>query len=113
MRPPEDAVAASTLTGQSLPIANDDTVRRYTRELIGRHRRAFLTVIALHSVAAVAGLAGPIVLGGLVESLTNGTTAQYIDKAALIFLGALVVQTVFTRVTRLKAGVLGEEVSTP
>ena len=47
MRPPEDAVAASTLTGQSLPIANDDTVRRYTRELIGRHRRAFLTVIAL------------------------------------------------------------------
>lgn len=59
MRPPEDAVAASTLTGQSLPIASDETVRRYTRHL-GRHRRAFAAVIAMHAVAAVAGLAGPL-----------------------------------------------------
>ncbi|HEY5136148.1 MAG TPA: ABC transporter ATP-binding protein [Candidatus Nanopelagicales bacterium] len=110
MRPPEDAVAASTQTGQSLPVASQATVSAYTRVLLRRHRSAFAVVIALHSVAAVAGLAGPIVLGGLVESLTNGTTAQVIDTAALVFLGALVVQTVFTRVTRLKAGVLGEEV---
>ena len=110
MRPPEDAVAASTQTGQSLPVASQETVSAYTRVLLRRHRSAFAVVIALHSVAAVAGLAGPIVLGGLVESLTNGTTAQVIDTAALVFLGALVVQTVFTRITRLKAGVLGEEV---
>jgi len=110
VRPPEDAVAASTQTGQSLPVASQATVSAYTRVLLRRHRSAFAVVIALHSVAAVAGLAGPIVLGGLVESLTNGTTAQVIDTAALVFLGALVVQTVFTRVTRLKAGVLGEEV---
>ena len=110
MRPPEDAVAASTQTGQSLPVASSATVTAYVRVLLRRHRAAFAVVIAFHSVAAVAGLAGPLVLGGLVESLTNGTTTQVIDKAALIFLGALVVQTVFTRVTRLKAGVLGEEV---
>ena len=110
MRPPEDAVAASTQTGQSLPVASQETVSAYTRVLLRRHRSAFAVVIALHSVAAVAGLAGPIVLGGLVESLTNGTTAQVIDTAALVFLGALLVQTVFTRVTRLKEGVLGEEV---
>ena len=103
MRPPEDAVAASTLTGQSLPIANDDTVRRYTRELIGRHRRAFLTVIALHSVAAVAGLAGPFVLGGIVNGLTGEPTTWSIDQAALIFIVALVVQTIFTRMSRLAA----------
>jgi ABC-type multidrug transport system fused ATPase/permease subunit len=110
VRPPEDAIAASTQTGQSLPVASQETVSAYTRVLLRRHRRAFAVVIALHSVAAVAGLAGPIVLGGLVESLTNGTTAELIDKAALVFLVALVVQTVFTRITRLKAGVLGEEV---
>jgi ABC-type multidrug transport system fused ATPase/permease subunit len=110
VRPPEDAVAASTQTGQSLPVASSQTVSRYVRVLLRRHRSAFGVVIALHSVAAVAGLAGPIILGGLVESLTNGTTAAMIDKAALVFLCALVVQTVFTRVTRLKAGVLGEEV---
>ena len=110
MRPPEDAVAASTQTGQSLPVASPETVSAYVRLLLRRHRSAFAVVIALHSVAAVAGLAGPVVLGGLVEGLTNGTTAELIDRAALVFLGALVVQTVFTRVTRLKAGVLGEEV---
>jgi len=110
VRPPEDAIAASTQTGQSLPVASSATVTAYVRVLLRRHRAAFAVVIAFHAVAAVAGLAGPLVLGGLVESLTNGTTTQMIDKAALIFLGALVVQTVFTRVTRLKAGVLGEEV---
>ena len=103
-------IAASTQTGQSLPVASQATVTAYVRVLLRRHRGAFAVVIAFHSVAAVAGLAGPLVLGGLVEGLTNGTTAEMIDKAALVFLAALVVQTVFTRVTRLKAGVLGEEV---
>jgi ABC-type multidrug transport system fused ATPase/permease subunit len=110
VRPPEDAVAASTLTGTSLPVASEATLRRYTRALLVRHRRAFATVVGLHSVASVAGLVGPIVLGGLVESLTNGTTTQRIDTAALVFFVALVVQTVFTRMTRLRGGVLGEEV---
>ncbi len=110
MMPPEDAVAASTLTGQSLPIASDATMRRYTRAMLVRHRAAFGVVIATNSVASVAGLAGPLVLGGLVESLTNGTTSEVIDHAAMWFLGALVVQTIFTRITRLRAGVLGEEV---
>ncbi len=108
MRPPEDAVAASTLTGQSLPIASDDTVRRYTRHLLGRHRRAFAAVIAMHAVAAVAGLAGPFVLGGIVNGLTGEPTHWSIDQAALIFVAALVVQTVFTRMSRLRAGIVGE-----
>lgn len=111
MRPPEDAVAASTMTGQSLPVANEDTVRVYVRSLLRRHRRAFGTLIATNAVASVAGLAGPIVLGALVESLTSGNaTTSIIDTAAIWFLVALVVQTVFTRITRLRAGVLGEEV---
>lgn len=108
MRPPEDAIAASTQTGQSLPVASDTTLKRYVRTLLRRHRGAFAVVIALHAVAAVAGLVGPIVLGGLVESLSTGTTATVINTAALVFVAALVVQTVFTRATRLKAGVLGE-----
>ncbi|MFN8155841.1 MAG: ABC transporter ATP-binding protein [Candidatus Nanopelagicales bacterium] len=108
MRPPEDAVAASTLTGQSLPVANDDTVRRYTRSLLGRHRRAFATVIVMHAIAAVAGLAGPFVLGGIVNGLTGEPTRWTIDQAALIFVAALAVQTVFTRMSRLRAGIVGE-----
>ena len=45
MMPPEDAVAASTMTGQSLPIASDPTMRRYVRSMLRRHRAA--TVIVL------------------------------------------------------------------
>jgi ABC-type multidrug transport system fused ATPase/permease subunit len=110
VRPPEDAVAASTQTGTSLPVAGPDTVRRYTRGLLRRHRRAFSIVIGTHAVASVAALVGPIVLGGLVQALVDGTTAHVIDVATLVFLAALVVQTVFTRITRLRSGVLGEEV---
>jgi ABC-type multidrug transport system fused ATPase/permease subunit len=108
MRPPEDAVAASTLTGQSLPVASETSVRRYTRMLLGRHRRAFVVVVALHSVAAVAGLAGPFVLGSIVENLTGTPTPWSIDQAAMFFVVALVVQTIFTRMTRFRAGVVGE-----
>ena len=42
MRPPEDAYAASTMTGASLPVAGDDTVRRYVRTQVTRHRRTFV-----------------------------------------------------------------------
>ena len=34
MRPPEDAVAASTMTGTSLPVAGEATLRAYTRSLL-------------------------------------------------------------------------------
>jgi ABC-type multidrug transport system fused ATPase/permease subunit len=110
VNPPEDPIAASTLTGTALPVAAQATVRAYIRSLMSRRRRAFIIVVSLHSVAAVAGLVGPWVLGELVGSLTNGTATETIDHFSLFFLGALIVQTVFTRLSRLRAGVLGEEV---
>jgi ABC-type multidrug transport system fused ATPase/permease subunit len=109
MKPPEDAVAASTLTGTSLPVAGEETVRRYVRGLLRRHRGRFATVIGMHSVASLAAIVGPILLGMLVEELTTGEVAR-VDLFALAFLLALVVQTIFTRATRLRASILGEEV---
>lgn len=110
MKPPEDALAASTLTGTSLPVAGDRTVRRYVRSVLRRHRRAFVIVIAAHAVAAAASIVGPVVLGRLVQGLTTDATQTAVDTAALVFLVALVVQTVFTRITRMRASILGEEV---
>jgi ABC-type multidrug transport system fused ATPase/permease subunit len=110
MRPPEDAYAASTMTGTSLPVAGDDTVRRYARTLLQRHRRTFVIVISLHSVASLAGLVGPFVLGGLVEGLSTGNNGLGVDAAAGLFVVALLVQTTFTRMTRMRSSVLGEEV---
>ena len=110
MNPPEDALAASTLTGTSLPVAGEATLRRYARSLLRRHRAAFAIVIGAHAVAAAAGVVGPIVLGGLVQGLSNDPATARVDLAAGIFLVALVIQTVFTRITRLRSGILGEEV---
>jgi len=110
VKPPEDAIAASTLTGTSLPVAGPETMRAYTRLMLRRHRRAFTVVVVAHAVAAAAAVVGPIVLGGLVESLATDLSAARVDLAAGIFLVALVIQTVFTRITRLRAGVLGESV---
>jgi ABC-type multidrug transport system fused ATPase/permease subunit len=109
MKAPADPVQEATVTGTSLPVASTDTVRRYAREVLGRHRRTFVTVVSLHAVASVAKLAGPFILGAIVEGLASGTQVD-IDAAALIFLVAVVVQTVFTRSTRLRASILGEEV---
>ena len=110
MRPPEDALEASTLTGTALPIAKETTIRRYVRTLLKRHRKMFTAVVGFHSVASISGLVGPFVLGALVESLATGSVGIGIDLAAGIFVVALVIQTLFTRATRLRASILGEEV---
>ena len=96
-----------------LPVSNPAQVRRHVRALFGTHRRAFVTVIALHAVAAVAALVGPALLGGLVQGLSDTTSpidVAQINRAALVFLIALAVQSVFTRASRLRAGILGEDI---
>ncbi|MEW1912460.1 ABC transporter ATP-binding protein [Kitasatospora sp. NPDC085895] len=93
-----------------LPVARPATVRAYVRLLARRHRGGFAAVVALHSVATVAGLVGPWVLGSLVESLSAGTTEDRILTAVGWYLAALVVQSVFTGLSRLRGGILGEEV---
>ena len=110
MIPPEDPVAAATMTGTSLPIAQESTIRRYVRSLMDRHRGSFTAVVLLHSIASIAALVGPFVLGSLVESLATGGSGMGIDEAAVIFIIALIIQTIFTRATRLRSSILGEEV---
>ncbi|GAA1070222.1 ABC transporter ATP-binding protein [Kitasatospora arboriphila] len=97
-------------TATMLPVARPATVRAYVRLLARRHRGGFAAVVALHSVATVAGLVGPWVLGSLVESLSAGTTEGRILTAVGWYLAALVVQSVFMGLSRLRGGILGEEV---
>ena len=57
-----------------LPIATGTELRAQARRLGRRHRRALLGMIGLYAVAAAAGLAGPPLLGNLVQSVQEGTT---------------------------------------
>ena len=93
-----------------LPVGSPAAVRGYVRLLARRHRGNFGSVVGLHAVATVAGLVGPWVLGRLVESLATGTAESTIAAAVGWYLLALVVQSGFTWWSRLRGGVLGEEV---
>jgi ABC-type multidrug transport system fused ATPase/permease subunit len=91
-----------------LPVADPPAVRRHVAGLLKRHRGTFTAVILLNSVAALAALVGPQVLGKIVQGVTNGLTSAEVNKLTLIFLAALIVQTIFTRWARLRAAILGE-----
>ncbi|WP_441248814.1 ABC transporter ATP-binding protein [Kitasatospora sp. McL0602] len=93
-----------------LPVGSPAAVRAYVRLLARRHRAGFGAVVALHSVSAVAGLVGPWVLGGLVEQLSAGTAQGKVLAAVGWYLAALAVQSAFMGWSRLRGGVLGEEV---
>ncbi len=93
-----------------MPIAGPATIRRELGMLFRSHRGAFALVVVLQGVTAIAALVPARVLGGLVQKLSDGTTAQVIDKAALIVFVALVVQTLFTGLTRYRSSALGEQI---
>ncbi|MEU8564185.1 ABC transporter ATP-binding protein [Streptomyces cyaneofuscatus] len=105
--PAYDPAAPESAT--TLPVGTPTTVRSYVRDLLRRHRKAFALLIGANAVAVIASIAGPYLLGGLVEDLSNGVADLHLERTAAIFALALVTQTVFTRSMRLRGAMLGEE----
>jgi ABC-type multidrug transport system fused ATPase/permease subunit len=95
---------------QTLPVADGGQVRRYVVRVLGRHRRAVVLATVLHGSAGLAALAGPRLLGNLVEAVERGTTLGYVNQTILLLAGFLLVQTVLTRYARYVSFVLGEEI---
>ena len=93
-----------------LPVAGTRDVRRYAVSMAKRHPRMLTAAISLHALAALAGLAAPRLLGGLVEAVEEGTSVAHVDRIVLLLAGFLVVQTVLTRYARFVSQSLGEEV---
>jgi ABC-type multidrug transport system fused ATPase/permease subunit len=92
-----------------LPIADGTELREQAKVLGRRHRRALLATIGLHAAAAAAGLAGPPLIGKLVESVQDGTTTDYVDKVVLLLAGFLAGQTILTFLARRASFVLSEQ----
>ncbi|MEU2064859.1 ABC transporter ATP-binding protein [Streptomyces sp. NPDC013455] len=105
--PPAYDPAAPT-TATTLPVGAAATVRAYVTELFRRHRRAFLLLIAVNTVAVVASMVGPYLLGGLVERVADGAGELHLELTAGVFVLALTVQAVFVRQVRLRGAMLGE-----
>ena len=81
-------------TRRTLPIASPASVRAQARALLREHRGALLTVVGLHALAAIAGLAAPYVVGLLVDAVTAGTAYETVDRLALWLAMAITLRTV-------------------
>lgn len=93
-----------------LPVADATALREHTLWLLRRHRRALSLVLGLHALAALAGLAGPWLLGRIVDAVQAGTTGAFVDRAAGALVLAVLAQTVAIRYAQRAARVLGETV---
>ncbi|WP_024755704.1 ABC transporter ATP-binding protein [Streptomyces exfoliatus] len=108
LAPPEYDPAAPT-TATTLPVAAGATVRIYVRELLRRHRRAFALLIGVNAVAVIASMTGPYLLGSVVDELSSGARDLHLERTVALFAVALLVQTFFVRLVRLRGAMLGEE----
>ncbi|GAA2255765.1 ABC transporter ATP-binding protein [Streptomyces amakusaensis] len=107
-RPEYDPAAPDT--AETLPVADSATVRSYVREMLLRHRRAFVFLVVCNAVAVVASMVGPYLLGSLVERLTEGADELWLERTVAVFAVAVLVQSVFVRMMHLRGATLGEEV---
>ncbi|AJP00850.1 multidrug ABC transporter ATPase [Streptomyces cyaneogriseus subsp. noncyanogenus] len=105
--PPSYDPAAPT-TASTLPVGAPATVRAYVAELLRRHSRAFLLLVTVNTVAVVASMAGPWLLGGLVERVSDKSGELRLGFTATLFVVALVIQAAFVRQVRLRGAMLGE-----
>ena len=111
MQPPIPLDQIDRPNATRLPVAGADTLRTHSRMLLIRHRRPLIGLVLLQTVAAFAALAGPLVLSRAVEQVTDSTaTTTSINVGAALFLAALLVQTLFTGMARMRGALLGESV---
>ncbi|NED99671.1 ABC transporter ATP-binding protein [Phytoactinopolyspora halotolerans] len=93
-----------------LPVATPADVRAEATGLFRQHRGPLSVTLALHVLAAAFGLAGPFLLGRMVDGVVEGTSTTRIDVLAATLAGFIIAQAVLTRLAIRRALVLGEEV---
>uniref|UniRef100_A0AAU3I5M5 ABC transporter ATP-binding protein/permease n=1 Tax=Streptomyces sp. NBC_01393 TaxID=2903851 RepID=A0AAU3I5M5_9ACTN len=84
------------MTGR-LPVAGRAEVRRAALRLIRADGRVFAAVLALNALAAGAGLAGPWLLGRMIDDVRDGAGVEAVDGPALVILVASLVQLLLSR----------------
>ncbi|ANS68092.1 ABC transporter ATP-binding protein [Streptomyces lincolnensis] len=91
-----------------LPIADAPTVRRASLRLVRADRKAFAKVIALNAAAAAVGLAGPYLLGHIIDEVRAGAGVTAVDRAALGILACAAAQLLLARWARYAGHRFGE-----
>ncbi|MFG6298454.1 ABC transporter ATP-binding protein [Streptomyces rochei] len=96
-----------TSAGQ-LPVADRAGVRRAAAGLVRADRRAFAVVLGLNALAALAGLAGPWLLGRIVDEVRAGAGVGAVDRMALAILLCSLAQLLLARWARYVGHRFGE-----
>ncbi|MER5217850.1 ABC transporter ATP-binding protein [Streptomyces sp. NPDC002838] len=91
-----------------LPIAEPADVRRAAVRLVRADRRAFVAVLALNAAAAAAGLAGPWLLGRIIDEVRAGGGSGAVDRLALGILVCAGAQLLLARWARYLGHRFGE-----
>ncbi|WP_330465988.1 ABC transporter ATP-binding protein/permease [Streptomyces longwoodensis] len=97
-----------TASAGRLPVARPAQVRRAVGRLVRADRRAFAGVIALNALAAGAGLAGPWLLGRIVDVVRDGGGVGAVDRLALGILVCSLAQLLLARWARYVGHRFGE-----
>ncbi|WP_414936843.1 ABC transporter ATP-binding protein [Amycolatopsis sp. cmx-11-51] len=95
---------------KKLPLADKQDVRRWIKETARDNKREFSVMLGLFCVATAIGLAGPQLLGALVDEVAGGTTTTTITWLAIAFVAVLGAQAWFKGLARLRARVFGERI---
>ncbi|MGA5565228.1 ABC transporter ATP-binding protein [Streptomyces platensis] len=94
--------------GAALPVADPATTRRAAGRLVRRDGRAVALMLALNALAAGAGLAGPWLLGRIVDTVRSGGGVHTVDRLALVILACGLAQLLLARYARFVGHRFGE-----
>ncbi|MEH0626114.1 ABC transporter ATP-binding protein [Streptomyces stelliscabiei] len=95
-------------TSDRLPIAGRAAVRRATVRLVRADGRAFLAVLGLNGAAAALGLAGPWLLGRIIDEVRGGGGVAAVDRLAAAILLCAGLQLLLARWARYVGHRFGE-----
>ncbi|MFI1995541.1 ABC transporter ATP-binding protein [Actinoplanes sp. NPDC020271] len=95
----------------ALPVAGQRLVVRATARLIAADKRSVAAMIALNSLAAIAGLGAPWLLGRVIDTVAAGGGADAVDRLALAVLACAIVQMLLSRWALALAFRFGERTS--
>ncbi|MFF8317933.1 ABC transporter ATP-binding protein [Streptomyces bobili] len=103
------AAGVETEVGEGrLPVATRADVRRATGRLVRADARVFAGVVALNVLAAAAGLAGPWLLGRIIDEVRSGGGTAAVDRLAPAILVCALAQLVLARWARYAGHRFGE-----
>ncbi|WP_326945160.1 ABC transporter ATP-binding protein/permease [Amycolatopsis sp. NBC_01307] len=91
-----------------LPTASRRDVRRWALRTAAAHKREVALLLGALAVSTLIGLAGPQLLGSLVDAVAAGTTTTHVDVLAGVFVVILLLQALSRKVARMRGAVFAE-----